>query len=97
MGKEENKYSRELIEYYLKLGVEKFIFADNNNANTEKLSDVIQDYISKGIVDIYEIFDSAMGQGELYNITYGKYRNKCNWFLFLDFDEFLEVVQLYYI
>ena len=91
MGKEENKYSRELIEYYLKLGVEKFIFADNNNANTEKLSDVIQDYISKGIVDIYEIFDSAMGQGELYNITYGKYRNKCNWFLFLDFDEFLEV------
>ena len=55
MGKEENKYTRELIEYYLKLGVEKFIFADNNNANTEKLSDVIQDYISKGIVDIYEI------------------------------------------
>ena len=91
IGKEENKYSRELIDYYSKLGVEKFIFADNNLPNSEKLADVLQDYISKGTVDIYEIFGSAMGQAELFNITYGKYRNQCNWFLMLDFDEFLEV------
>ena len=55
IGREENKYSRELIDYYLKLGVEKFIFADNNLPNSEKLADVLQDYISKGTVDIYEI------------------------------------------
>ena len=48
MGKKENKYVRELIEYYLKLGVGKFILGDNNDLNTEKLSDVIQDYIDKG-------------------------------------------------
>lgn len=91
IGREENKYSRELIDYYLKLGVEKFIFADNNLPNSEKLADVLQDYISKGTVDIYEIFGSSMGQAELFNITYEKYRNQCNWFLMLDFDEFLEV------
>ena len=91
MGRQENKYIRELVDYYLKLGVEKFILADNNLPNTEKLSDVLQDYISNGIVEIIEIFGSSMGQAELYNITYEKYKTKCNWFLFFDFDEFLEV------
>ena len=55
MGKLENNYIRELIEYYLKLGVEKFILADNNDPNTEKFSDVIQDYINDGTVDIIDI------------------------------------------
>ena len=91
MGRQENKYARELVDYYFKLGVEKFILGDNNLPNTEKLSDVLQDYISKGIVDIFEIFGSSMGQAELYNITYKTYKNKCNWFLFFDFDEFLEI------
>ena len=91
MGKQENKYVRELVDYYSKLGVEKFILADNNLPNTEKLSDVLQDYISNGIVEIIEIFGSSFGQAELYNATYEKYKTKCNWFLFFDFDEFLEV------
>ena len=91
MGKQENKYVKELIEYYLKLGVEKFILGDNNLRNTEKLSDVLQDYIDDGIIEIIELFDSACGQSELYNITYEKYKTKCNWFLLFDFDEYLEV------
>ena len=40
MGKKENLYSRELIEYYMSIGVEKFVFGDNNLINTEKLSDI---------------------------------------------------------
>jgi hypothetical protein len=43
IGKKENLYSRQLISYYLNLGVEKFVFGDNNDPNTEKLSDVLQD------------------------------------------------------
>ena len=88
MGKLENKYIRELIEYYLKLGVEKFILGDNNLPNTEKFADVIQDYIDDGTVDIVELFGSSFGQSSLNNVTYEKY---CKWMLFLDFDEFLEV------
>ena len=91
MARQENKYIREYIDYYLKLGVEKFIFADNNLPNTEKLSDVIQDYIDKGTVEIIEIFGSNLGQSELYNSTYEKYKTKCEWFLFFDLDEYLEV------
>ena len=91
LGREENKYVRELVEYYSKIGVEKFIFGDNNLPNTEKLSDVLQDYIKDGKIDIIELFGSISGQSELYNITYEKYKYKCNWFLLFDFDEYLEV------
>jgi hypothetical protein len=89
MGKQENLYSRELIAYYMSIGVEKFIFGDNNLPNTEKLSDVLQDYISNGIVDIIEIFGSSIGQGAFYGIMYEKYKKKCKWLTFFDFDEYL--------
>ena len=89
MGKRENLYSRELIEYYRSIGVEKFVFGDNNEPNTEKLSDVLKDYIKNGVVDILEIFGSLIGQGEFYGIMYEKYKEKCNWLTFFDFDEYL--------
>ena len=91
MGKLENRYVRELIEYYLNLGVEKFILGDNNDPNTEKLSDVIQDYINDGTVDIVDLIDSSFGQSQLNNYTYEKYNQTCKWIMFFDFDEFLEV------
>jgi hypothetical protein len=91
MAKQENKYAKELIEYYINLGVEKFIFGDNNLPNTEKLSDILQVYISNGIVDIIEIFGSAIGQSEFQQSIYEKYKTKCGWFLYFDFDEYLEI------
>ena len=89
MGKRENKYIREYIEYYSKLGVEKFIIADNNDNNTEKFSDVIKDYIDDDIVDIINLTDSNLGLSEFYNLTYKRYN--CKWILYFDFDEYLEV------
>ena len=87
----ENRYARELISYYSKIGVDKFIFGDNNVLNTEKLSDVLQDYINNNLVDIHEIFGSDTGQAEFYQSMYEKYNSKCNYFLFFDFDEYLEI------
>ena len=55
-AKHENLYAREFVEYYLKLGVEKFYFGDDDEENVENLSDVLDDYIKKGIVDIDFIF-----------------------------------------
>ena len=91
IGKKENKYLRELIEYYLKLGVEKFILGDNNDPNSEKFSDVIQDYVDKGIVDIIDLIDSSFGQSAFFNLTYKRYNRNCKWFTFFDIDEYLEV------
>ena len=77
--------------YYSKLGVDKFILGDNNDANTEKFSDVIQDYINDGTVDIIDIINISYSQSELNNYTYEKYNRTCKWIMFFDFDEFLEV------
>ena len=89
VGKKENLYSRQLISYYLNLGVEKFVFGDNNDPNTEKLSDVLQDYIINGTVDIIDIIGSSIGQSEFYGILYEKYKKRCEWLSFFDFDEYL--------
>ena len=89
MGKKENLYSRQLIPYYLNLGVDKFVFGDNNDPNTEKLSDVLQDYINNGTIDIIDIIGSSIGQSEFYGILYEKYKKKCEWLSFFDFDEYL--------
>ena len=91
MGKKENLYSRELISYYMSLGVEKFIFGDNNLLNTEKLSDFLQDYINNDTIDIIEIYGNPIDQAKFYGILYEKYKNKCEWLTFFDFDEYLVV------
>ena len=91
MGKLENKYLRELIEYYSKLGVEKFILGDNNDPNSERFSDVIQDYVDKGLVDIINLIDSSFGQSAFFNLTYMQLNKSCKWFTFFDIDEYLEV------
>ena len=83
MGKKENLYSRQLISYYLNLGAEKFVFGDNNDPNTEKLSDVLQDYISNGTVDIIDIIGSSIGQSEFYRFYMKNIKKDVNGYLFL--------------
>ena len=41
MGKKENLYVQEFIDYYLKLGIDKIFIYDDNDNNTEKISDAI--------------------------------------------------------
>ena len=89
MAKKENLYTRELISYYKKLGVEKFIFIDNNLPGVEKLSDVLQDYIDNGTVDIMEHLGEKIGHGEAFEIMYTKYNKRCRWLAFFDIDEYL--------
>ena len=76
MGKEENLYVRELISYYQKIGVEKFIIGDNNFLNSEKFTDVIQDYINNGIVDLKNLRGKKIKQGEFFSDMYEEYKKK---------------------
>ena len=89
MGKKENIYVRELIRYYLNLGVEKFVFGDNNIPNSEKFEDILQDYINNGTVDIIDIIGKEVPQGTFYGIMYERYKTRCEWLTFFDFDEYL--------
>ena len=89
--RKENLYIRDLISYYLSIGFEKFIFGDNNFPNIEKISDVTQDYINNGTIDIFEVFGSSISQGEFFSIIYKKYKRKCAWISFFDIDEYLRM------
>ena len=89
--RQENKYIRDLISYYLRIGFDKFIIGDNNYQNIEKISDVTQDYIKSGILDIIEVFGASFGVSEFFGILYEKYKSKCSWISFFDADEYLRI------
>ena len=89
MGKMENRYTRELIDYYRSIGVEKFVIADNNLPGTEKFIDVVQDYIKDKTVEVIDIIGKSYDYSEYYEIMYEKYKDKCDWLAFFDFDEYL--------
>ena len=89
MGKKENLYIRELVSYYINLGIDKFVLGDNNLPNVEKFSDVLQDYIKNGTVDILDIIGKIYDHAEYFDILYQKYKYKCGWLTFFDLDEYL--------
>ena len=90
MVKMENRYIRELVEYYLKLGVEKFYFADDNELDGEKASDALQDYIDKGIVEIKDVRGLKWRLVDYYEYALVHLRDKCTWIIYFDIDEYLE-------
>ena len=90
MAKYENFYVRDFVEYYLKLGVEKFYFGDDNPEDIENLSDVLNDYIQKGIVDIEYLYSRNLSQIEFLDYTFKNVKLRCKWFLIYDLDEYLE-------
>ena len=53
MGKQENLYVKEFINYYIKLGFDNIFIYDDNDINIEKLFDMI-DFQYKNYVKIYE-------------------------------------------
>ena len=76
-----------LHEYRL----DKFVIADNNLPNTEKISDIVKDYIENNIVDVIDIIGKSYDYSEFYEIMYEQYKDKCEWLLFFDFDEYLRM------
>ena len=86
----ENLYIRDYIEYYMNLGVEKFYFGDDNQEGIENLSDVIDDYIKKGIVDIEYTYNRNWTHYTFFEYSLRSLKLRCKWFLLLDIDEYLE-------
>ena len=88
--KHENLYIREFIEYYINLGIEKFYMGDDNPENEENLSDVINDYIQQGIVDLEYIKERNLTHMQFFDYSFRNVKTRCKWFLFFDVDEYLE-------
>ena len=93
MGKLENKYVKELINYYKKIGVDKFYLADNNDSSYEKLSDLLKNNILDGLLDIIDVRGIKKDQTQLFGEVYEKHKSECKWMSFFDFDEYLSFKQ----
>ena len=91
IGRQENLYAKEFVEYYLNLGIKKIIIYDNNEINGEKFEDVLKQYIINEKVEIIDIHGFESAQFPSYMDCYKKYRNKFDFLLFLDFDEFVKI------
>jgi hypothetical protein len=83
--KKENRYIRETVEHYIKIGVEKFYFADDNDLNDEKISDVLQDYIDKGIVEVIDARGKNLSHVGFYQQSLVNLNNTCKWILYFDY------------
>ena len=91
MGKKENLYIKEFVDYYIKLGVNHLFIYDHNDPNTEKMSDVINNTYEK-YVTIYENRDLIRSQSAAFTNCYHTHMTKFNWFIMFDMDEYLYIV-----
>jgi hypothetical protein len=91
MGKKENLYVKEFINYYSKLGIDKIFIFDDNDENTEQISDVIN-FKFKKYVKIYKSKKFKLyTQSQQFTYCYQNNKNKFDWILMVDMDEYLYI------
>ena len=89
LGKKENKYIIEFLEYYYKYGIKKIFLYDNNDINGETFDFILRDYIKKKFVKIINFRGIKKPQLKMLNNCYKNNYKKYDWFLFFDIDEFI--------
>ena len=92
IGRQENRYAREWVEYYRQLGFAHIFIYDDNPDGTEKFTDVLKPEIDIGFVSVHEVPHDLMGRlAWAYNKCYQENNSQYDWMAFFDFDEFLHV------
>ncbi len=91
IGKDENKYIKEFVEYYQSLKIDKIIIFDNNDINGENFEDVLKYYIKTKFVDVFDVRGFSSIQIPIYNYCYQKYQKEYDWIGFFDLDEYLSI------
>ena len=94
IGRLENRYAREFVEYHIRCaGISHIYIIDNNRQGEEHFEDVLQDYIGWGFVTVVDYRDRVLVQFEAYTKTYNEIRELYDWIGIWDFDEFLDIRQ----
>jgi len=92
LAKQENRYIREFVEYYYKIGVDKIYLYDNNNVNGERFEEVIDDFIKSGFVHIIDIRGKKLPQLKAMTDCYKKHYKYYDWLIFYDIDEYIHLI-----
>lgn len=99
IGRRENLYAKEYIEYYKNLGYNHIFIYDNNylNETNEKFIDILEEEVKKGFVSIINYYNFRgkhnNAQFEAYYDCYKKNNRNYDWLSFFDFDEYLELME----
>jgi len=91
LGRQENLYIREFVNHYENYGVNKIFLYDNNKKDGEKFEDVIGDYIKKGFVELLDWRGIDQPIFPIMNDCYNKNKNKYDWLIFYEIDEFINL------
>ena len=94
LGKKENRYIREFINYYKRYGVDNIFLYDNNDIDGERFEEEIFDYLKNGYVKLYDYRGKNKPQFEIFTHCYENNNEKYNWLLFYDIDEFINLKNL---
>lgn len=90
IGKNENRYVREYVEWHKRIGISHIRLYDNNDPDGERFEDVIGDYINEGYVDLVDVRGQKVVQLKCYTECYHELKNDYDWILFIDCgDEYL--------
>ena len=92
IAKKENKYIKEYVDYYLKLGFNKIILYDNNDINGEIFDNILKKYINKNFVELINYRGLDKPQKIAYTHCYNMNKNNFDWIAFYDVDEFLYLI-----
>jgi len=91
LGKKENPYAKETVQYYKNIGYNHIYIYDNNDIGDEKLEDVLYNEINNNFVTIIDVRGLRKQQCSSYKHCYEKYNKYYDWLSFFDFDEFLYI------
>lgn len=89
IARKENRYLREYVEYYERLGFSHICIYDNNYEGEERIEDAIGDYVESGFVDIVDYRGRQVCQIQAYDECYKRHGGEYDWIAFFDCDEFL--------
>ena len=92
MGRKENLYVNEFVDYYSKLGIDQIFIYDDNEPGTEKISDVLDNKHKKIVIINEAKILGINSQSTAFTICYRNNIDKFDWFLMIDMDEFLFIV-----
>lgn len=91
IGKMENNYIKEFVEYYKQIGFDNICLYDNNDIDGEKFDDVIGEYIDNGFVILKDWRGKKLAQIPAYTDCYMTYKDQYDWIAYFDIDEFIHL------
>jgi hypothetical protein len=91
VGKNDNIYIKEFVQFYEKWGVDKIFLYDNNDLKGENFGDIINDYVNEGLVEVIDYRGKNENIINMLDNCYQKNYEKYDWFAFFGIGEFIHL------